>query len=84
MPLSLVGELGLSTPVDQLDKISICRRLIGINRRERSEKQDEEKEDYVQAANQTDTGLRLQHRSPVLVINESKPGQGLGEWQSRR
>ena len=58
MPLSLVGELGLRTFVDQFDKIRICGRFIRINRPGRSEKQDKQKEDDVQAIGQKDTGLR--------------------------
>ena len=84
MPLSFAGELGLQTLVDQFDKIGILGRLTSINRRGWSEKQYEQKEDDVQAAGQKDTGLRLQRRSPVLVISESKPGQGLDAWQLRR
>ena len=35
-------------------------------------------------AGEKGTGLRCQHRSPVLVINEPKLGQGLDAWQLRR
>ena len=84
MPLSLAGELGLQTLVDQFDKIDIVGRLTCINRRDWSEKQHEQKEKDIQAAGEKGTGLRRQHRSPVLVINESKPGQGLDAWQLRR
>ena len=66
MPLSLAGELGLHTLVDQFDKISIIGRLTSINRQSWSEKQNEQKKNNVQAVSQKDTGLRLQRRSPVL------------------
>ena len=75
MPLSLVGELGLQTLVNQFDKIGILGRLTGINRRGWSEKQNEQKEDDVQAAGQKDTGLRLQRRSPVLVLTSRNLGK---------
>ena len=84
MPLSLVGELGLRSLVDQFDKIRIIGRLTRIDRRSWSEKQNEQNYDDGQATGQKDTGLRLQRRSPVLVISESKPGQGLDAWQLRR
>ena len=84
MPLSLASELGLRTLVDQFDKIRIIGRLTRIDRRSWSEKQNEQKYGDVQAAGQKDMGLRLQRRSPMLVISESKPGQGLDAWQLRR
>ena len=84
MPLSLAGELRLQTLVDQFDKVGILGRLTSINRRGWCEKQDEQKEDDVQAAGQKNTGLRLHRRSPVLMISESKPGRGLDAWQLRR
>jgi hypothetical protein len=59
MPLSLAGELGLQTLVDQFDKVGIFGRLTRINRRSWSEKQQEQKEDDMQAGGQKDTGLRL-------------------------
>ena len=42
MPLSLAGEFGLRTLVDQFDKIRIIGRFTRINRRGGSEKQNEE------------------------------------------
>ena len=41
MPLSLPGELGLQTLVDQFDKVTILGRLTRINRQGWSEKQHE-------------------------------------------
>jgi len=84
MPLSLAGELGLRTLVDQFDKIRISGRLTSIDLRSWSEKQNEQNYGDGQAAGQKDMGLRLQRRSPVLVISESKPEQGLDAWQLRR
>ena len=84
MPLSFAGELGLRTLVDQFDKIMICGKLIRINRRGRSQEQDERKEDNVQAIDLKDMGPRLQRRSPMSVISGSKPWQGLDAWQLRR
>ena len=43
MPLSLAGELGLQTLVDQFDKVGIFGRLTSINRQGWSEKQNEQK-----------------------------------------
>jgi hypothetical protein len=74
----------LQTLVDQFDKVCILVKLASIDRRSWSEKQPEQQSGDVQAAGQKDMGLRLQRRSPVLVISESKPGQGLDAWQLRR
>ncbi len=84
MPLSLAGEFGLQTPVDQFGKIDIFGRLTCINRQDWSEKQHEQKEKDIPEAGENGTGLRCQHRSPALVINEPKLGQGLDAWQWRR
>jgi hypothetical protein len=43
VPLSLTGELGLQTLVDQFDKVGILGRLTSINRQGWSEKQNEKK-----------------------------------------
>ena len=47
MPLSIAGELGLQTLVDQFDKVGILGRLTRIYRRGWREKQYEQKEDDV-------------------------------------
>ena len=41
MPLSLTGELGLLTPVNQFNKVGMFRRLTSTNRRGWKEKENE-------------------------------------------
>ena len=84
VPLSLTGKPGLQTLVDEFDEIRILWRLTRIYQRDWKEKEREQQSKDVQATGQEDTGPRVQPRSPVLVVSETKPWQGLDAWLWRR